>query len=159
MSTRSTISIIRKNGSKTKIYCHWDGYVEHNGVILQEFYNTPNKVEKLLALGNLSSLGKQLGPFGDNPCVAYCRDKHEDFNQMRDDDLEEYNYTFDVNECVWYVDYHRLTKTSASNILNIPQLFLDQNHLLLDVILDSLISQEKKEICIEKAKEGRALAN
>jgi hypothetical protein len=35
MSTRSAIGI--RYGTIIKaVYCHWDGYVEHNGAILQE---------------------------------------------------------------------------------------------------------------------------
>lgn len=43
MSTRSTIGIRHEDGSVTKIYCHWDGYIEWNGAILQKYYNTADK--------------------------------------------------------------------------------------------------------------------
>ena len=39
MGTRSSIAIKTEDGIKA-IYCHWDGYVDHNGKILKEFYNT-----------------------------------------------------------------------------------------------------------------------
>ena len=38
MSTRSNISIKRKDGTYDKIYCHSDGYLEYNGRILDTFY-------------------------------------------------------------------------------------------------------------------------
>ena len=38
MGTRSTIAIHNKNGEIKSVYCHWDGYYEHNGVILYNFY-------------------------------------------------------------------------------------------------------------------------
>jgi hypothetical protein len=43
------------------IYCHWDGYLEHNGSILNTHYNNSPKVNNLIALGDLSSLRPEIG--------------------------------------------------------------------------------------------------
>lgn len=56
MSTRSLIAIKQTDGTVKSIYCHWDGYVSHNGRLLIEHYATPEAVEELLALGPLSAL-------------------------------------------------------------------------------------------------------
>jgi hypothetical protein len=49
------------HGDKVKsIYCHWDGYLEHNGAILQEHYDS-SKANHLVALGDLSSLRADIG--------------------------------------------------------------------------------------------------
>jgi hypothetical protein len=49
------------HGDKVKsIYCHWDGYLEHNGAILQEHYDSA-KANNLVALGDLSSLRANIG--------------------------------------------------------------------------------------------------
>jgi hypothetical protein len=74
MGTRSRIGVM--HGDKCKsVYCHWDGYLSHNGAILQEHYDSA-KANHLVALGDLSSLGKNIGeqhPFSkfdvkeDNP--------------------------------------------------------------------------------------------
>ena len=56
MATRSRIAIENEDGTVTSIYCHWDGYVDHNGMILQEHYNERSKVEALIALGDISYL-------------------------------------------------------------------------------------------------------
>ena len=86
MGTRSTIAIQNANGTFTGIYCHWDGYVSHNGKILAENYTTEAKVRELIALGDLSSLGEAIGNqvAFDSPleerkgqCVAYARDRGE----------------------------------------------------------------------------------
>jgi hypothetical protein len=45
----------------TSIYVHWDGYLEHNGKLLAEHYTDPAKVQELIALGDLSSLGREIG--------------------------------------------------------------------------------------------------
>jgi hypothetical protein len=83
MGTRSTIAIQNTDGTVTGIYCHWDGYLNHNGDILQKFYTTEEKVRALIALGDLSSLGEQIGTAHDfnnapvDECNAYGRDRGE----------------------------------------------------------------------------------
>ena len=59
MGTRSRIGVM--HGDKCKsVYCHWDGYLAHNGRILQEHYDS-SRANHLVALGNLSTLGKEIG--------------------------------------------------------------------------------------------------
>jgi hypothetical protein len=83
MGTRSTIAIQNADNTVTGIYCHWDGYVEHNGKILNENYTTESKVRELIALGDLSILGKTVGSRQnfdapvEGTCVAYGRDRNE----------------------------------------------------------------------------------
>jgi hypothetical protein len=43
------------------VYCHWDGYLEHNGSILHKHYSNSAKVNNLIALGGLSSLRPEIG--------------------------------------------------------------------------------------------------
>lgn len=103
MSTRSRIGIIRlKPGSGTpeveSIYCHFDGYPEGVGQMLLDHWTTPEAVDELLALGDLSSLGSVIGEKHDFDthtghsldgyntncaaakgwCCAYGRDRGED---------------------------------------------------------------------------------
>lgn len=88
MGTRS--AIIVKVGKEYKgIYCHWDGYPTGLGVgaKLHIHYNSQEKAEALIALGDLSSLREKLAPEEgtthtfDNPqadvTVAYGRDRGE----------------------------------------------------------------------------------
>ena len=59
MGTRSRIGVM--HGDKVKsIYCHWDGYLAHNGAILQEHYDSA-KANHLVAMGDMSSLGTVIG--------------------------------------------------------------------------------------------------
>lgn len=62
MATRSRIGIEKENGIIYSIYCHWDGYPAYNGRILLENYTNREKVEGLIALGDISVLGKELAP-------------------------------------------------------------------------------------------------
>lgn len=169
MATRSTIAIRRDDLTMTKIYCHWDGYIEHNGVILQEYYNTPDKVEELLKLGNLSSLGEKINPEGehsfDHPeedvCIAYHRDRGEDFYQCDNGQTEEFNYVFDSYRGVWYVSYDEYFEngTELSRELGLDWLCLNREKLLVEAIFEcdsKYVSEEDKNLCLEKAKEGRA---
>ena len=56
MGTRSNIAYERPNGEVVVTYCHYDGYPDYNGVILNENYDTPQKAEELANQGYLSSL-------------------------------------------------------------------------------------------------------
>lgn len=62
MGTRSTISMLNKEGEVLSAYCHWDGYLSHNGKILQEHYSSAQKVKELLSFGQISSLGEAVSP-------------------------------------------------------------------------------------------------
>ncbi len=83
MSTRSFIGIHNQDGSISGIYCHWDGYPTHVGSILKEHYSNEDKLKKLIDLGDISSLGKEIGEKHDwnNPhpdwTVAYARDRED----------------------------------------------------------------------------------
>jgi len=62
MGTRSMIGIENPNTKAVKaVYCHWDGYIEHNGAILNEHYAASPKVNNLIALGDISSLRPEIG--------------------------------------------------------------------------------------------------
>ena len=93
MGTRSRIGVMHGDVVKS-IYCHWDGYLEHNGAILQEHYNSA-KANELVSLGDMSSLRPEIGvehnfshfdtdmtqeeyaeKFG-NMCTFYGRDRKE----------------------------------------------------------------------------------
>jgi len=98
MGTRSMIAIQNPYSKDIRaVYCHWDGYLEHNGAILHKHYAASPKVNNLIALGDLSSLGTQIGeahPFSPHAskedealyeaakeagyCTFYTRDRGED---------------------------------------------------------------------------------
>jgi hypothetical protein len=62
MGTRSMIAIQNPHSKQVRaVYCHWDGYLEHNGAILQKHYAASPKVNNLIALGDISSLRPEIG--------------------------------------------------------------------------------------------------
>lgn len=56
MSTRSLIAKENDDGTFRTVYCHHDGYLTYNGAMLLDHYNTPERIDKLLDLGDLSFL-------------------------------------------------------------------------------------------------------
>jgi hypothetical protein len=100
MGTRSMIGKLEADGTVTAIYCHWDGYAEGVGLMLMKHYRDVAKVDALMALGDLSSLGAEIGerhPFSrhdafmsdaiseetyddlyGNMCLSYARDRNEE---------------------------------------------------------------------------------
>jgi len=56
MGTRSRIGLALGLDKIVSVYCHYDGYIEHNGRKLVENYNTKELVEDLINGGDMSSL-------------------------------------------------------------------------------------------------------
>lgn len=96
MATRSFIAKKVNNGYKG-IYCHWDGYPTGVGATLRRYYKTPAKINKLIALGDLSVLREHIGKkhkidaMGDNYerikrlgwTSAYHRDRGEAWGDVK----------------------------------------------------------------------------
>jgi len=72
MATRSYIGKQNSDGTIRAIYCHWDGYPNHVGRLLNDHYDEETKVDNLLNLGDLSSLNSTL-----EETVAYKHDREE----------------------------------------------------------------------------------
>jgi hypothetical protein len=56
MGTRSRIGYELPDHSVVSCYCHWDGYVEHNGKILATHYQNREDVKELIDGGSMSCL-------------------------------------------------------------------------------------------------------
>ena len=87
MGTRSTIAIEFADNSVSQVYCHWDGYLENNGEILQSNYMDPFKVRELIDLGDFSSLRETVEETKEG---AYHFSRDEDFTVRRYMDVDEY---------------------------------------------------------------------
>jgi len=83
MATRSKIGVMNTDGTVKGIYCHWDGYPEGVGRMLVQHYNSTELANKLMDLGNLSSIGSEIGHkhsfdhHDPSMCTAYGRDRGE----------------------------------------------------------------------------------
>jgi hypothetical protein len=113
MATRSRIAVM--HGDKIKsVYCHWDGYLSHNGAILKEFYDS-SKANQLVALGNISSLRRNIGEkhafseldISDEDCVQFQLD-HKDsctfYGRDREDEGQEFIVAHSFNEFLSQVE-------------------------------------------------------
>lgn len=49
-------------GKYRTIFCMLDGYLEYTGALLAEHYATPERIDALLSLGDIYSLGSKLEP-------------------------------------------------------------------------------------------------
>ena len=134
MGTRSTIALEFADGTVQQVYCHWDGYLSHNGAILQDHYSDPFKLRDLIDLGGVSSLRPNIGtehpfsPHGSKEDEAlyeaakaagastfYTRDRGEELRVNKFDDYYDYlaNHQYEEFEyilrqvngrAVWFVD-------------------------------------------------------
>ena len=111
MGTRSTIALEFADGTVEQVYCHWDGYLDNNGAILEQHYSDPFKLKELLALGAFSSLGTTVAETKE---TAYHSARGEELmiNKYKNSDeyfdtcqQEEYDYILrNVNGgAVWFV--------------------------------------------------------
>ena len=117
MATRSTIALEFADGSVGQVYCHWDGYLSHNGKILVEHYQDPFKLQKLIDLGDLSVLHAELGEkhdfndYDEVNCTFYGRDRGDGVDARYFKNFDEYkaNHQYEEFEYVlrtdgnWYV--------------------------------------------------------
>ena len=134
MSTRSQIGIVNKDGSVRSIYCHFDGYLDYNGELLQKHYRTTRKINQLINHGSVSSLGVHIGRkhdfedrghnFEDNfnkHCTFYIRDRDEDpeYSPIVEDKSEkeywkgfrnEYSYVYLWKKGKWYCNGELLSE-------------------------------------------------
>ena len=101
MSTRSMIGRKNPDGTVTSIYCHHDGYPEYVGNMLLQYYNSTERCNALLCLGDISSLYPALGDADDPALVklgvtkAYSRDRGEELN------FHTYNTETEFLEKAW----------------------------------------------------------
>ena len=84
MGTRSRIGLALGPDQIVSVYCHYDGYIQHNGRQLVEHYNTKELVEELINGGDMGQLHtthmwesaplKQVIMHGDKREVKYQED-------------------------------------------------------------------------------------
>ena len=108
MGTRSRIGILREDNSILSVYCHWDGYPEFNGVVLQEHFNSYEKASELIAGGDMSYLWMEHRPlyYSERGQVCEPRTNSSVIGYLMDG--EEYAYLFRNDEWVCY-DLHGTT--------------------------------------------------
>lgn len=127
MSTHSSIGYQDpKTGLFHFSYCHWDGYMSHNGKILRDHYKTLTKVKQLVNLGSISVLKKNIKP-PKNPQQAKFEVDNETGNgKWIAIPIEK--HTFHTPDRDTVVAYHRdrgekweHVKPEVSNVFNLQE--------------------------------------
>jgi len=147
MSTRSFICKELQDGTYYGIYCHSDGNLSYNGAMLLDHYSNKEKLDKLLALGDISSLDINVEPDPTKPhsfdydkrqagvVVAYGRDRGETGIEARQISLEdaqdswcEYMYILAQDGNWYYYDLHHKEPK-----LTLVQEYLDKEYAKLGI--------------------------
>jgi len=102
MGTRSMIGMVEADGSVSAIYCQWDGYLSHNGSLLDENYDSDIKVAELLAGGDLSTLGQTASVLLENGRPAERFDSISDYRLRFNEAGDEFRYLWD-GEAWFYI--------------------------------------------------------
>ena len=129
MATRSNIAIENQDGTVSAIYCHYDGYIDGVGKKLYENYTTKEKMEQLITLGDISSLGEN-----KETTVAYHRDRGEKLEEpMQYKTVELYFDDFDGGGDYLYcftLDGQFLVKQVSSRQVTFLKLVLEGEDVL-----------------------------
>lgn len=184
MGTHATIAIRHKDNTIDSIDCNYDGYLSYTGYILENFYNTPDKVKKLIALGELSGIGyKGLYPeiithdierksmatndFISDYIKSYARDLGESIRINHFDNDESFiihkydlTYIFDENTNKWYYWYLE-AKIALSSVLKrdknkYPEEYTRWENISLPEYYDQFAAIDPHTLAQEKAEEYRA---
>jgi hypothetical protein len=111
MSTRATIGLRRQNGTIDTIICWHDAYLDGVGRILKNHYGTVEKIEELLAGGNVEEL--EATPYGSvyqyqgddgvpEDCKARTIRNIEEFLFQVRDYNQDYGYLFQDGQWHYY---------------------------------------------------------
>lgn len=109
MSTRSWIGIKQKDQSLNLVYCHYDGYIEHNGLILQNHYQSADKIKQLIKNGSIRILKETVEStdyfIDENDIIQYksIDDLKQDLITDKDFIVIDYFYYFDEDVNTWFV--------------------------------------------------------
>ena len=145
MGTRSRIGVMHGDVCKS-VYCHWDGYLDHNGRILLEHYDSAN-ANFLVALGDVSSLGRYVRVAEgiehtfENPAkdvtVFYGRDRGEKGTEFQADFtfeafLDRVNgcgaeYYYIMKDGEWYVGDTYRSSPLSGKLVPLAEALADQD--------------------------------
>jgi len=131
MSTRGRLGLELADGSILSIYSHYDNYPEFVGLKLVEHFDTLEKVQELIDLGDISCLWTNAGwnneTLPETGPLPYST-RGEDCPPRLDADLceyllpdnsEEYAYLFVNGEWVCY-HMHRFDDSKLPEVVKIP---------------------------------------
>lgn len=146
MATRSVIGVMHGDVCKA-VYCHWDGYLDHNGAILLEHYDSV-KANHLVSLGDISSLGEEIGEEHPFSYIGIMDSKEYDekYGRMttfygRDRGEQDVGYkTFQSYDD--FVDFFKGCGAEYAYIMNQGTWYVKQYSGDLELLAEALAKQE-----------------
>lgn len=153
MSTHAIIALETDTNKFRYIYCHNDGIPTYTGKMLMQHYSFVGMVNKLIDLGNISTLEQRVNPAQEeahtfskpakNVTVAYGRDRGEkgqsasvansltELISAAKRDHASYLYVFN-RDGVWsYMNLHK----SEKRLVTLESNDLENNHLLMQELM------------------------
>lgn len=122
MSTRCMIFKKKRSWGGTQktgylgIYCNWSGYPEYVGYMLKRYYKTDEKIDRLISLGDISTLGREIGQKHDfteksrKYVTAYHRDRDDLWSRVKPTFVETVEETKGVCESCKYIYIYENSK-------------------------------------------------
>jgi hypothetical protein len=102
MATRSMIGIVNEDKTVSAIYCHFDGYPNHNGKVLTKHYNSQDKAEELIKLGDIRFLENTLQACETYNTPATVYENEEDYFENASPNYgAKYAYLFENGKWEW----------------------------------------------------------
>ena len=130
MATRGRIGLELSDGSILSIYNHFDSYPKGLGAKLVEHFNTKEKVQELIDLGDVSCIWTNAGwnnetlpETGPLPYSARGEDCPPRLDANKYDylaDGEEYAYIFTQNDEWVCYDRHQFEENTMPTVVEIP---------------------------------------
>lgn len=149
MTTKScTISIFKKDQTIETVFCSGSGEIEHTGILLMLYYNGARKIKKLLSMGGLLFLDKNIDPSPEkehtykNPQKDVCLFAQRDIGISR-------HKTEIYDGCYDYVK----SLVRQDRGFPIPFNYIFNEELKKWFVLDARIFEAKKTCRINKAVE------
>lgn len=99
MATISNIAYEQANGKVIVTYCHYDGYPENNGRLIDKHYNNKAKAKELANVGYLSGLKSTIAESIENRV-------HQD-KPVVYDNIKQY-----LNDVNWHIEWIYLFKNN-----------------------------------------------
>lgn len=176
MGTSSSISILKIDGTIEQVNAYCDGNIFHIGAILLMHYKDPQKIKRLINLGDISNLKKEVHPNAskhhtfkvpqEDVTIFYARDrgdvliKPNKFNSY-DNYLvvgisDKHNYLFDEKKEKWfYVNANSYFIKNKETFET--EIALQPLHPLVKATQDLMSSDIEKDYIeyVKKLKNGR----
>jgi len=133
MSTRSNIILLTESNRVRSIYCHYDGYLEHNGKMLLDNYTSTKDVKALISLGSIRSLKPTIDEIAEEEYT----EGHQSFPSLRaymsqvDTLFIEFIYLWSEEDESWWVS-KSVSKEVGGAYLNTLFYHTDFKRLVVD---------------------------